>query len=96
MYNDNRDVAQAEEERVERMMTVRQRQVPYHMRRDGFKQATGWLVLHVGKPVGESWSAYSASATRRLAVLYRRYTTRAAGLILNTLEGLLDMTPGRA
>ena len=96
MYNYNRDVAQAEQERFERMKTARQRQVPYHMRRDGFQQARGWLSEHVGAPIGTAWAGYYGRASRRAGILYRRSTTRAAGLVLNTLEGLLDMAPGRA
>ena len=96
MYNYNRDVAQAEQERMERMMTAAQRQAPYHMRRDGFTQATGWLAKNVGRPVVAVWSANSARASRRLSVYYRRASTRALGLVLNTAGGLLEMVPGRA
>ena len=95
MYNYNRDVAQAEQERMERMMTAAQRQVPHHMRRDGFTQATGWLANNVGRPAGAAWSANSARASRRLRVYYRRVSTRALGLVLNTADGLIDMAPGR-
>jgi hypothetical protein len=96
MYNYNRDVAQAEQERMERMMTAAQRQVPYHMRRDGFTQATGWLAKNFSRPLIALLSTNSARASRRLSVYYRRASTRALGLILNTAEGLVDMVPGRA
>ena len=94
MYNYNRDVYQAEHERMERMMTAAQRQVPVHMRRDGFKQATNWLAQHVGRPAGELWSSYLSRAARRVGVYYRR-TTRVVGLVLNTVEGLFEMAPRR-
>ena len=96
MYNYNRDVAQAEQERMERMMTAAQRQVPYHMRRDGYTQVTRWLTRNIGRPVVAILSANSARASRRLSVYYRRASTRALGLVLNTAEGLIDMVPGRA
>ena len=96
MYNYNRDVYQAEHERKERMMTASQRQVPVHMRRDGFKQATGWLAANFGRPAAAIVSSYSARASRRVAVYYRRSTTRLAGLVLNTLDGLVAMVPDRA
>jgi len=96
MYNYNRDVYQAEHERQQRMMSASERQLPYHLRRDGFSQATGWLGNHVFGPTGRFLSASSAKAMRRLAVYYRRASTRAAGLVLNTLESLIEMAPGRA
>lgn len=96
MYNYNRDVAQAEQERFERMKTARQRQVPYHMRRDGLSQAKGWLSEHVFAPASATWSGYYGVVSHRLVILYRRSSTRVAGLILNTLEELWDMAPGRA
>ena len=95
MYNYNRDVYQAEHERFERMMTASQRQVPYHLRRSSFKQAAGWLSGNIGDPVGTGASGFFGPASRRLAVYYRRASTRVAGLVLNTLEGLLGMAPGR-
>ena len=96
MYNYNRDVAQAEQERMERMMTAAQRQVPHHMRRDGFTQVIGWLAKNLGRPVVAIFSASSARASRRLSVYYRRVSTRAMGLVLNTADGLIDMVPRRA
>ena len=51
MYNYNRDVYQAEQERMVRMLIASQRQVPYHMRRNSLKQATGWLSEHAGAPL---------------------------------------------
>jgi hypothetical protein len=96
MYNYNRDVAQAEQERMERMMTAAQRQVPHRMRRDGFTQATGWLAQKFGRPAVAVWSTNSARASRRLSVYYRRASTRGLGLVLNTANSLMDMVPGRA
>lgn len=96
MYNYNRDVYQAEHERWERMMTASQRRVPYHLRRDGFSQATSWLAKHVGRPVGEFWSAFFPQVSRRLVIYYRRASTRAVALVLNLLDNLIDIVPGRA
>lgn len=96
MYNYNRDVYQAEHERFERMMTARQRQVPTHLRRSARKQVSRWLASRVGEPASAMWSSNSASLSHRLGVWYRRASTRVVGLVLNTLEGLLDLAPDRA
>lgn len=95
MYNYNRDVYQAEQERMVRMLIASQRQVPYDMRRNAFKQATGWLSEKIGVPVKSVWSDYYGPVSHRLAVRYRRASTRVAGLVLNALEGLLGVAPGR-
>jgi hypothetical protein len=95
MYNYNRAVYQAEHERAERMLTASQRQVPYHLRRNEFKQAATWLARNVGRPLGASWSRNFGVVFHKLAVVYRRASTRAVGLVLNTLEGLLNLAPGR-
>lgn len=96
MYNHNRAVAEAEQERFMRMMTARQRQVPYHLRRDSFKQATRWLSTRVGDPVARVVSGHYDRTSHRLVVLYRRGSTRLAGLVLNTLESVLNIAPNRA
>jgi hypothetical protein len=96
MYNHNRAVAEAEQERFQRMKTARERQVPYHLRRDGFKQATGWLSEHIGEPVAGVSSDYYGIVSHKVLVWYRRTSTRIAGLVMNTLEGLWDMAPGSA
>lgn len=96
MFNYNRDVYQAEHERRERMLIASQRRVPYHMRRDGFKQATGWLARHAGRPIGGFWSSYAPLVSRQLAIYYRRASTRVVALVLNALDNLIDIAPGRA
>lgn len=95
MYNYNRDVYQAEQERMERMLTASQRQVPYHLRRNSFKQMTGWLSQNVAGPIKRVWSDNLAVVYHKLAVVYRRASTRVAGLVLNTLEELFNLAPGR-
>jgi len=95
MYNYNRDVYQAEQERMVRMLIASQRQVPYHLRRNSLKQATDWLSEHAGAPLKSAWSASYGVVAHRVVVLYRRASTRLAGLVLNALEDLLEVAPGR-
>ena len=38
----------------------------------------------------------AAATTRQMVIWYRRSSTRALGLVLNPLEGLLRKVPGRA
>jgi hypothetical protein len=96
MYNYNRDVYQAEQERMMRMMIAGQRQVPYHLRSNGFKQMTGWMSANLGAPFSEVWSGIYGVVSHRVFILYRRGSTRIAGLLLNALEGLFDLAPGRS
>jgi hypothetical protein len=95
MYNYNQEVYRAEQERMVRMMIASQRQVPYEFRRNAFRQATSWLSKNVGGPVGSVWSTNYSRVSSMLIVGYRRASTRAAGLVLNTLEGLLGVATER-
>ncbi|MFN2223230.1 MAG: hypothetical protein PVH65_18220 [Chloroflexota bacterium] len=95
MYSYNRDVYEAEQERMVRMLTASQRQVPYHLRRSSYKQVSGWLSEHVGSPTSAVLSSSYAVVSHRVIILYRRASTRVAGLVLNALEGLFDLAPGR-
>lgn len=96
MSNDNHEVARDEHKRFERVTTARQRQVSYRLRRDGFKRASGWLSKNVGVPLASAMQDNYRIVSHRLIVLYRRASTRAAGLVLNTLENLWNMAPGRS
>jgi hypothetical protein len=91
----NRDVYQAEQERMVRMLIASQRQVPYELRRNSLKQASGWLSEHAGRPLKVAWSQYSSVVFHRAVILYRRASTRVAGLVLNALESLFDIAPER-
>lgn len=95
MDNYNRDVHQAEQKQMARMVTASQRQTPYHLGRNSIKQARGWLSEHVGGPIGTAWSSNYGVVSHRLVVLYRRASTRAAGLVLNALEELFDQARAR-
>lgn len=77
-------------------MTTSQNQVSEPERRAGFAQAARWLAANVGRPAAANVSSYSARASHRATIYYRRATTRAAGLVLNSLDSLVDKIPGRA
>ena len=55
-----------------------------------FSRAAGWLADNVRHPVAAYLSSLSARATHRAVVYYRRASTRAAGLVLNTLDGFVE------
>ena len=69
--------------------------MPYHLRRNAFKQATRWLSERVGAPAGSVLSTYYGLVSHKLVVRYRRVSTRLAALVLNALEDLQGVAPGR-
>lgn len=93
MYNYNRDVLNAEHERSNRISAASNRQVPHHMRTENWKQAKGWLAQHIFQPVGTALSGNLNSMTNQFGRYWRRSSSRAKGLILNSVDSLI---PGRA
>jgi len=75
-------------------MTAKDNEVPQDTGKNGSSQEAGWLSKNIGDPVGVAYTRYATRVTHQLVVLYRRASTRVAGLILNTLEGILEMVPG--
>lgn len=69
--------------------------VTVYVRRDRFSRATGWMAANVGRPSAALLSSFSARASHRAVVYYRRSSTRLAGLVLNRLDGLFNSVPGR-
>jgi hypothetical protein len=93
MYNYNRDVLDAEYERSNRMTAASNRQVPYHLRTRNWKRTKGWLGQHIFQPAGASISGLLSTAGHQFGRYWRRSSSRAKGLLLNSIESLI---PGRA
>ena len=85
MYNYNRDVAQAEFERTERMWTARERQVPEHLRIDQGKRIATPLAKLSG-PTASALKSFASLIGREAARYWRRASSRAAGLIENAAK----------
>ena len=80
MYNYNRDVAQAEFERSERLSTALSRQVPYHLRVDNGERFKNWLAVSVVGPAKAALAPRASLVAREFARYWRRSSSRAAGL----------------
>jgi hypothetical protein len=85
MYNYNRDVANAEFERSERLSMAASRQVPVHLRVDNGKRLRGWLSAKVTGPA----RALASLVAEESARYWRRASSRAAGLATNAAKSLV-------
>ncbi|MFN2187592.1 MAG: hypothetical protein ACK2T3_02390, partial [Candidatus Promineifilaceae bacterium] len=79
MYNYNRDVYQAENERSEKMMTSASRHVPLHLRIDNRERISNWLSSRVISPWSSALSGQVSLVKRESARYWRRASSRAAG-----------------
>jgi hypothetical protein len=75
-------------------MSTRNKQDAPDKQHDDSAQTTSWLATHVGRPVSVAASKYTKLVAHRIVVVYRRASTRVAGLVVNTIEGILEMVPG--
>jgi hypothetical protein len=89
MYNYNRDVAQAEHERSERLSTAASRQVPLHLRIDNGKRFKDWLELTVAGPAKAALTTLASVVARESARYWRRASSRAAGLAAEVAKSLV-------
>jgi hypothetical protein len=89
MYNFNRDVYQAEQERSERLLTAASRQVPVHLRVNNGKRLRSWLSATVTGPVEAALSDFASLVAKESARYWRRASSRAAGLAVNAAKSLV-------
>lgn len=96
MYNYNRDVLNAQHERVNRRLTGANRQVPYHMRVDKIGRVKSWLSQNAVQPAGAALSNAAQFVASHGGRYWRRASSRALGLIYNGFEAVSGVIPGRA
>lgn len=75
-------------------MTAKNNEVPQETESVDALQSRAWLSTNITGPAGVAYSRYAKVVSHRLTVLYRRASTRAVGLVLNTIEGILEIVPG--
>jgi hypothetical protein len=91
MSNLKQDVYKAEHDRMAGAPATGRREMLFELPRDAFRRVSHAFSKHVGGPVAAVWSAYYSRVSRKLLIAYRRSSTRAAGLVLNTLDGIVEM-----
>ena len=75
-------------------MTAKNNEVPQDTERVDALQRRAWVSENITGPADVIYAKYAKLVSHRLTVLYRRASTRAVGLVLNTIDGILEIVPG--
>ena len=91
MFNYNREVIEAEVYRADKRHAASTRQVPYGLRSSTRKVVQSWLSKNVFMPFQAQLTNYSTKVVSRAGRTWRRMSSRAVGLVVNTFRQFTDL-----
>ena len=90
-----RDEYGAEHQRSNAMRTAADRDLPEHLRGSALSRGGRWLSVNAWQPAQVRMSIMADVASSYGGRYWRRMSGRVAGLVLNTVAGLVEHVPGR-